>query len=244
MTEGPPLSAEVFDVVLREAAESEWIQRVIGADLPPDVDPFSFITLDGLYEIAELLADCRGRTMLDLACGRGGPGLWLARQIGAELIGVDFSSVGIDHARSRAADIAPEVHVDYVVADATNTTLPGDSVDAIVCIDAIQLMVDKLGTLAEIRRVLKPAGRAVFTTWEEAERLADLAALFEEGRLLVVSVEERPDWLTREHAIFEQAVADASRYPLDAGLQSLAEEAGTALPASARRVIGVAQKPH
>lgn len=87
MSEGLPLSAEVFDGALRDAAQSEWIQRVIGADLPPDVDAFSFITLDGLHEIAGLLADCRGHTMLDLACGRGGPGLWLARQIGADLIG-------------------------------------------------------------------------------------------------------------------------------------------------------------
>ena len=173
MAEGPPLSAEVFDTLFREAAASEWVQRVLGGDLPPGVDAFSFITLDGLHDIAVLLAECRGRTLLDLACGRGGPGLWLARQIGADLVGVDFSAVGIDHARSRAADIAPDVQVNYVVADAANTTLPDDSVDGIVCVDAIQLMTDKIGVLAEVRRVLRPAGRAVLTTWEESERLAD-----------------------------------------------------------------------
>jgi SAM-dependent methyltransferase len=242
MTERPPLSPDVFDGALREAAESEWIQRVIGGDLPPDVDAFSFITLDGLHEIAGLLADCRGRTLLDLACGRGGPGLWLARQIGADLIGADFSPVGIDDARSRAARIAPEVKVDYVVADAANTSLPADSVDGVVCIDAIQLMTDQIGALTEVRRVLKPAGQAVFTTWEQADRLPDLAALFEAAELLVLNVEERPGWSTRERAIFEQALTDAPRYPLDAGLQSLAEEARAALPLPARRVIGVAQK--
>jgi SAM-dependent methyltransferase len=243
MTEGPPLSAAVFDAAFREIAESEWVQRVLGADLPPDVDAFSFITKDGLHEIAGLLAHCRGRTLLDLACGRGGPGLWLARQIGADLIGVDFSPVGVDHARSRAADIAPEVRVEYVVVDAANTNLPGDSVDGMFCIDAIQLMADKIGVLVEVRRVLRPGGRAVFSTWEEAERLADLAALLEAAGLLVVGVEEKPEWLERERAIFEQALVDAPRYPLDAALQSLAEEAELMLPRSTRRVLGVAQKP-
>lgn len=244
MTERPPLSAAVFDAAFREIAESEWAQRLLGADLPPDVDAFSFITQDGLHEIAELLSDCRGRTLLDLACGRGGPGLWLARQIGADLIGVDFSRVGIDDARSRAADIAPEVQVDYVVADAAYTNLPGESVDGMFCIDAIQLMADRIGVLAEVRRVLSPGGLAVFSTWEEAERLADLAALFEEAGLLVVGVEEKPDWLARERAIFEQALVDAPRYPLDTALQSLAEEAELMLPRSTRRVLGVAQKPN
>jgi len=243
MTERPPLSAEVFDAAFREEAESEWTQRVMGADLPPDCDAFSFITLDGLHEIAQLLADCRGRTLLDLACGRGGPGLWLGRQIDAHLIGVDFSPVGIEHARSRAADIAPDLRVDYVVADAADMTLPDDSVDGIVCIDAIQLMTDKTGVLAEVRRVLRPGGHAVFTTWEESERLPDLAALFDVAGLLAVSVEERPHWLARERAILERALADAPLYPLDAGLQSLADEAERVLPLSTRRVLGVAKKP-
>ena len=31
-----------------------------------------------------------GSLLVDLACGRGGPGLWLARQIGAALVGVEL----------------------------------------------------------------------------------------------------------------------------------------------------------
>jgi SAM-dependent methyltransferase len=246
MTDRPPLSAEVFDIAFRDAAASEWTQRVFGADLPLDVDPFSFITLDGLRDIAVHLADCRGGTLLDLACGRGGPGLWLARHIGADLIGVDFSSVGIDHARAKAAGIAATTQTRYVVADAADTKLSGDSVNGIVCVDAIQLMSDKTRVMAEVCRVLKPGARAAFTTWEEPERLSDVAALFEAVGLVVVSVEDRPEWLTRERAIFVRALADAPLYPQDAALQSLAQEAETALPHldRSRRVLGVAQKPH
>jgi SAM-dependent methyltransferase len=239
----PPLSAEVFDTAFREADGSEWLQRVFGADLPADVDPFSFITVDGLHEIAGILAECRAGTVLDVACGRGGPGLWLVQHIGAHLIGVDFSPVGIKQASSRAADLGHDLQVRYVVADATSTGLPSDSVDGVVCIDAIQLMADRAGVMAEVCRVLRPGGQAVFTTWEDADQGVDLAALFEAAGLLAVSVEERPDWLVRERAIFERALADAPSFPDDAALQGLAEEAEFVLPRKTRRVLGVARKP-
>jgi hypothetical protein len=80
----------------------------------------------------------------------------LARQIGADLIGVDFSPGGIDHARSRAADIAPEVQVEYVVVDAANTNLPGDSVDGMFCIDAIQSSLTRSACWLKFAECLGP----------------------------------------------------------------------------------------
>ena len=38
-----------------------------------------------------------------LGCGRGGPGLWLAQQAGAALVGVDLSPVAVDQAAARSA---------------------------------------------------------------------------------------------------------------------------------------------
>src|SRR5438309_3784547 len=98
MTDRVPITPDRFDAALRDAAESEWVSSAMGEDLPPEVDPFSFITLDGLLEIAGHLEPCRGGLILDLACGRGGPGLWLARRLRVALVGVDFSPVGIEHA--------------------------------------------------------------------------------------------------------------------------------------------------
>jgi len=240
----PPLTPEIFDGVFRKAADSRWTREVIGRDLPPEVDPFSFITLDGLHEIARHLAAAQGGTILDVACGRGGPGLWLARQLGAAIVGVDFSPVGIEHARARAAELGAGVGNDYFVADAAATGLDDDSVDGAVCVDAIQLMPHQVDVIIETRRVLKPGGRAVFTTWEGDDLLDDLGDLFREAGLDVVVVEDRPDWLARERTIFEKALTDAPRYPDDAALQSLAAEAERALPTfdDARRVIGVAEK--
>ena len=213
MSDRPPLTPDTFDSAFRDAAQSEWTRRVIGAHLPAEVDPFSFITLDGLHQIASSLEACRGETLFDLACGRGGPGLWLARQIGAALVGIDFSPVGIEHARARAAELAPELSVRYIVADAAATGLPDEAAAGLVCIDAIQLMAQPEAVMAEVCRLLRPGARAVFSTWEEPDRLADLAALFESVGLTTVAIETRPDWLARERSIFERALADAPEFP-------------------------------
>jgi SAM-dependent methyltransferase len=237
----PHLTSETFDDAFRLAEQSEWLRRVVSADLPPGVDPFSFITGDGLGEVAGVLAEARTGRILDLACGRGGPGLWIAQRIGADLVGVDFSAVGIEHARARAADL-PDLKVCYVVADAASTGLQSESVDGVICIDAIQLMADRTAVMTEVVRLLRSGGTAVFTTWEDTERLSDLGALLEAVGLLRVRVEERPQWQLRERAIFERALADAPRFPDDGALQELAEEAETVLPRTSRRVIGIARK--
>ncbi len=84
----------------------------------------------------------------------------------------------------------------------------------------------------------------MFTTWEDPERLPDLAAVFQAAGLEVLAVEERPAWSDRERAIFARAVADAPLHPDDLGLQSLAEEAEQALPMldASKRVVGTARR--
>lgn len=238
------LTPEVFDTVFAQAARSQWIRSVFAEDLPEDVDPFSFITMSGLEDIVTWLDLSQGALLVDLACGRGGPGLWLARRTGAELVGVDFSPVGIDHARQRAMDLANDLTTRYFVADAASTGLPGGRADGLVCVDAIQLMAERVEVMREVRRVLKPGAKAVFTTWEEPDRLADLAGLFEEVGLDTVLVEERPEWLERERRIFERARIESATND-DPALKSLAEEAERVLPVIdlARRVLGVARRP-
>jgi ubiquinone/menaquinone biosynthesis C-methylase UbiE len=126
--------------VFKRAAQSDWIRSIFAEELVEEVDPFSFITLSGLEDIVAWLDVSPGSLLVDLACCRGGPGLWLARRTGTELIGVDFSGVGIDHARQRARDLAHDVITGYFVADAASTGLPDGRADGLVCVDAIQLM--------------------------------------------------------------------------------------------------------
>ena len=52
----------------------------------------------------------------------------------------------------------------------TATGLPDASVDAVLCTDAIQLPDEPASAYEEIRRVLKPGGRAALTCWEPLDR--------------------------------------------------------------------------
>lgn len=237
-------SPEVFDREFALVETSGWIRRVLGEGLPDGVVPFSFVTGDGLQEIAARLGGCRGRTLVDLACGHGGPGLWLARRLGADLVGVDWAPVGIGQARGRAERLGLSARVEYRVADAASTGLPDSCAAGLCCIDALQFMRQQ-EVMAEVARLLEPGGVAVFTTWESADRLPDLAALFAGAGLEVVAVEERSGWLDRQRRIYERALNDAPGHPEDPALASLAEEAAKALPIldTLRRVIGTARRP-
>jgi SAM-dependent methyltransferase len=64
--------------------------------LPSEIEPFSFLSLAMLDHLAAWVALSPGLTLVDLACGGGGPGLWLARASGAALVGIDFSPVAVN----------------------------------------------------------------------------------------------------------------------------------------------------
>lgn len=89
--------AELFNVGFAGWSRSPTLRhvwrKVYGADYPEEVDPFSFVTLTDLRRISHELRVGPGQIFADLACGRGGPGLWIARESGATLVGIDFSRV-------------------------------------------------------------------------------------------------------------------------------------------------------
>lgn len=232
-------SAERFDKAFADAAESAWLRRVFGEDLPPEIEPHSFVTLEALELFARELGLRPGRLLVDLACGRGGPGLWLARRAGPRLIGVDFSPVGVRHASARAEG----VDASFLVADAASTGLEDGLADALVCIDAIQLMPHPAEVAREIARLLRPGARAGFTTWEREDRLPDLNGILEAASLAVVLRQQREDWLARELRIFQRAIDEAPGLD-DPAVSRLAEEGSRAVPALARsrRIVVIAEK--
>jgi SAM-dependent methyltransferase len=92
-----PTAAD-FDEAFSAAAASPGIRRVwelAAPDLPPQIEPFSFVSVGLLRRVTQALGLSPGQTLVDLGCGRGGPGLWLAREADVSLVGVDFSPVAV-----------------------------------------------------------------------------------------------------------------------------------------------------
>ena len=88
-TGGPPApTAADFDQAFAAAAASPGIRRVWELAQPglPQIEPTSFLTLGLLRHVAQALDLSPGQTLADLGCGRGGPGLWLAREADVSLV--------------------------------------------------------------------------------------------------------------------------------------------------------------
>src|SRR5205085_5823626 len=142
-----------------------------------------------------------------VGCGRGGPGLWLAQQLGARLTGVDFSPVGVAHARERGPRFLAPGTYEFVVADAAATGLADGCADAIVCLDVFQVLPEPAPVAAEMRRLLRPGGPFVLTTWEwTLGPPGQIEARLREADFSAVLVEEQPDWLARERRIYQRAL--------------------------------------
>ncbi|MHB8296849.1 MAG: class I SAM-dependent methyltransferase, partial [Acidimicrobiales bacterium] len=176
------------------------------------VEPFSFVPMEGLELLARLAAIGTGQTLVDLGCGRGGPGMWLAQRIGAGLIGVDASVVAVSDACQRRYLFPGVASARFQVGDVSATGLPDRCADAVVSIDVLQLVGDSVGLLVEAGRVLKPGGRAVVTTWEACDPAParfprDLRRVIAEAGLEVDVVVEQPAWLTRQLGIYRSAAA-------------------------------------
>ena len=160
----PPTSIRPF-----RRQPSPGIRRVWQSaepDLPSQIEPFSFVSVGLLRHVAQALDLAPGQTLVDLGCGRGGPGLWLAREADVSLVGVDFSPVGVDQAARRAALFGLARRARFVVGDLTRTGLPQASADAAVSIDAFHFAADPAAAAAEARRVLRPGRRLVLTNWQ------------------------------------------------------------------------------
>ena len=95
------LVAEGYDAVYRAVPRAPtlwqlWLDHAVGADYPAEFSHISFTTLADLRHLAEELHLGSGDTLVDLACGMGGPSLWMVSQLPIRLIGVDASSVAVE----------------------------------------------------------------------------------------------------------------------------------------------------
>jgi SAM-dependent methyltransferase len=94
----------------------------------------------------------------------GGYGLEVAQRTGARLVGVDLSAEAVRQARAQASRLARRA--EFVVGALEATGLEPGSVDAAMCIDAVQLADPPSAAYQELRRVIRPGGRVVLTCWE------------------------------------------------------------------------------
>ena len=129
-----------------------------------DIGQSSWLTADEQDKFLGWLNLSSGHTLLDIACGSGGPVLRIAERTGCAVVGVDVHEQAIATANSLAAQRGLTERARFQVADATaELPFPDASFDAITCIDAINHLPNRPRVIADWARLLKPGGRLVFT---------------------------------------------------------------------------------
>jgi SAM-dependent methyltransferase len=247
-----------FDDTFACVQRSDWLRNRFGSlvdeELPAEVEPFSFVPLAGMREVAAALDLHAGDMLVDLGCGRGGPGMWLARDTGAVLTGVDGSAVALAQAADRAGLFGLEARSRFVVGDLAGTGLPDASADGVVCIDAFMFATDVVACAREVHRLLRPGRRFVLTTWLPTQpgdpalpdryRNLDVAHVLASVGFTAVDVRHRPAWEAGHHAVYEAAL-NAGDPGADEGLAMIQQTAPDLLTWIDRliRIMAVAQRP-
>lgn len=211
-----------------------WREHVTGPDYPEDFAHISFLPLAQLRALAAGLNLTAEELVVDLACGAGGPGLWVANESGARLVGIDLSSVAVERAKERAVALGMDGRATFTHGSFERTGLASESADAVMTVDALQYAPDKTRALVEVARILHPGGRFAFVAFElDAERIAglpvwddpvgDYRPLLADAGFEIQSYEQIPNWQDHVTAGFGAIVAE--REALEA---ELGEAAATA----------------
>jgi ubiquinone/menaquinone biosynthesis C-methylase UbiE len=126
-------------------------------------------------------ADLRsGERVLELACGPGGLGLDAAELVAPEGevvlsdIAPQMTAIAAERARARGLDNVAVRELDLEAIQE-----PDASYDAVLCREGLMLVPEPARAAGEVRRVLRPGGRAVVSVWAARERNPWLTAMLE-----------------------------------------------------------------
>ncbi|WEV78824.1 methyltransferase domain-containing protein [Janibacter cremeus] len=124
------------------------------------VDQQGFMRASAVLELASA-ADIRTDTrVLDLCCGRGGPGRLVAQEFGCDLLGIDADAVAVAAARDHVGDWACRYEIGRV------PPVPRGPFDVILLLETMLAFRDKEILLREVHAALASGGRFAFTVEE------------------------------------------------------------------------------
>jgi ubiquinone/menaquinone biosynthesis C-methylase UbiE len=97
--------------------------------------------------------------LVDLGCGRGALGRYLAERLGRPLVGIDTSTVALE----QAAAVRTVVRARWIACDFAALEVESGSVPCAISLDGITMAVDPRAMLREVARILAPGAPLIFT---------------------------------------------------------------------------------
>jgi ubiquinone/menaquinone biosynthesis methyltransferase len=182
-----------------------------------------------------------GERFVDLCCGTGDLALLLAERVrpGGEVVGLDAAEAPLERARARAAR-QPWLPVRWVRGDALATGLPRGWADGATMAYGLRNLSDPAAGLRELRRLLRPGGRAAvldFHRPDPAAPRAEAISRFQRGylRRVVVPVAAAAG-MEAEYAWLEESLR---QFPTGPEQEELARAAGFARAAHHPVALGL-----
>jgi SAM-dependent methyltransferase len=131
-------------------------------------------------ELLRLAAPRPGKRVLELACGAGGVGIAAARLVGpaGEVVLSDVAAAMTTIAGARAAELGL-ANVRTLTLDLDDLAQPDQTYDVVLCREGLMFAFDPAHAVAEIRRVLRPGGRAAVAVWGPRARNPWLGVVFD-----------------------------------------------------------------
>jgi SAM-dependent methyltransferase len=132
--------------------EHPFVRWLLGGELHPGGAETTRRAL-GLIGLAP------GEGLLDVASGDGASALLAARELGCDVLGVEYGKGAVLAARAAAAAEGLGFRVGFRRGDAEALPVGDGEFDAVLCECSLCTFPDKRRAVAEIRRVLRPGGR-------------------------------------------------------------------------------------
>jgi demethylmenaquinone methyltransferase/2-methoxy-6-polyprenyl-1,4-benzoquinol methylase len=168
-----------------------------------------------------------GQRLLDLCCGTGDLALVLAEKVrpAGLVLGLDAAAAPLRQARLRAAR-QPWLPLEFRQGDALDTGLAQGWADGAVMAYGLRNLADPAAGLVELRRVLRPGGRAAVLDFNRSPDPQGATAAFQRLylRRLVVPLARRAG-LEAQYAYLEESIA---RFPSGEQQRQMALTAGFA----------------
>jgi SAM-dependent methyltransferase len=173
-----PASTAAEDGGLRASLRAIWASVAPSwGELAERVDTRGAVVAQAMLDSAGLQ---RGERVLELACGPGGVGMAAAAIVGpgGAVVLSDIAPEMIAIAAERAKD-AGLTNVTTREVDLERIDYPEEAFDTVLCREGLMLVPDPASAVREVRRILRPGGRAVFAVWGPRDRNPWLGALFD-----------------------------------------------------------------
>ena len=117
--------------------------------------------LGGLQATDTLIEGCNisgGERVLEIGCGVGATAVYLAKEYGCQVTGVDLSERMIERARERAEAQKVQHLTTFRTAHMDQLPFPSDSFDVVFCESVLAFSMDKPKAIVEMARVVLPGG--------------------------------------------------------------------------------------